>query len=191
MSVLIAGMVLFLGIHSIRIVAEGWRARMIARLGAGPWKGLYSVVAGIGLGLAIWGFGLARHDATLLWTPIAGAAHLVGAVMLLVFMLLAAAYVPGNHLARWVGHPMVLSVVLWSGAHLLANGTDVDLIFFGGFFVWALLDFIVARRREPAAGMGRRLSLASDAIVVVIGIAAWIAFAFYIHGWMTGIKPFG
>ena len=88
MSYLILGLILFLGAHSVRIFAEGWRTQTLQRLGEGGWKGLYSVVSLLGFGLILWGYGLARQQPVLLWSPPAGMRHLAALLMLASFVLL-------------------------------------------------------------------------------------------------------
>ena len=150
MTLLILGLILFLGVHSVRIFAEGWRTAQIAQRGEGAWKGLYSLASIVGFGLIIWGYGLARAQPVLLWAPQLWARHLASLLMLLAFILLAAAYVPRNGIKAWVHHPMVLGVKVWALAHLLANHTLADLLLFGSFLVWAVLDFRAARSRDRA-----------------------------------------
>ena len=192
MTLLIVGLVLFLGVHSVRIVAEGWRQRTIARLGEGAWKGLYSVASLVGFIALVWGYGQARLDPTVLWATPVWTRHLASLLVLAAFVLLAAAYVPGNHIKARLHHPMVLAVKVWALAHLLANNTLADLLLFGGFLLWAVLDFRAARGRDRAngtvypAGQGVK-----TAITVVVGVAAWAVFAFWAHKALFGISPFG
>ena len=195
MGVLILGLVLFLGVHSVRIVAEGWRGHMLARLGEGPWKGLYSLVSAAGLVLVVWGYGLARQQPVVLWTPPRGMNHLAALLMLASFVVLAPAYVPGNAIARRLKHPMVLGVKVWALAHLLANGTLADAVLFGAFLVWAVLDFRSARRRpltghrEPGGAVP--VSGSRTAAAVAGGVALWAVFAFWAHAWLIGVRPLG
>jgi uncharacterized membrane protein len=192
MSILIIGLAVFLGVHSVRIFAEGWRVRQIALRGAGTWKGLYSVASIIGFGLIIWGWGLARLDPVALWAPQVWARHLASLLMLLAFILLAAAYVPKNGIKYRVHHPMVLGVKVWALAHLLANHTLADLLLFGSFLVWALLDFRAARARDRIGHVSYAPGTAAGtAITVVAGVVAWAVFAFWAHGWLFGVNPIG
>lgn len=192
MSVLILGLVIFLGLHSIRIFAEGWRKARIARMGERGWKAAYSVLSIIGLVLIIQGYGMARHEAVALWAPPAWAPHLAGILTLVAFILIPAAYIPGNHFKTLLGHPMVIGIALWALAHLLANTTLSAVLLFGAFLVWAIIDFVAARRRDRAEGtVYPEGTLSRDAIPVVVGVVAWIAFAFYLHGSLIGVKPMG
>ncbi|TFY97969.1 NnrU family protein [Ramlibacter rhizophilus] len=192
MVVLILGLVVFLGVHSVRIVAEDWRTRRVAGMGEGPWKGLYSLIALVGFVLIVWGYGLARQDPVVLWTPPRGMAHLAALLTLPAFVLLVAAYVPRNAIRARVHHPMILGVKLWALAHLLANGTLADVVLFGAFLLWAVFDFRSARRRAPDAGApAGRGSGGATAATLLVGVAAWALFAFWAHGWLIGVRPFG
>ena len=192
MSVLILGLVVFLGVHSVRIVADPWRSAQIARRGLNTWKGLYSLVSLAGFALIIWGYGLARTQPQLLWAPPRWAPHLASLLMLFAFILLVAAYVPKNGIKRGVHHPMLLGVMLWAIAHLLANGTLADLLLFGSFLVWAVIDFVAARRRDAsAATIYPSGTLAGTLIALGVGVAAWALFAFWAHAWLFGVRPFG
>jgi uncharacterized membrane protein len=193
MLTLVAGLVLFLGAHSVRVFAEGWRASTIARVGEKPWKGVYSLVSLAGFVLLVVGYGLARHHPVVLWNPPpVGMRHLASLLTLVAFVLLAAAYVPGNQLKAKLHHPMVLGVKVWALAHLLANNMLADLVLFGAFLVWAVLDYRAARRRDralrtvyPQGTAGR------TAIAVVAGVLAWAAFAFWAHRVLIGVSPMG
>lgn len=192
MLVLILGLVLFLGTHSVRIFAEPWRARTLARAGEARWKGAYAVVSLVGFVLLVWGYGLARQQPVLLWTPPVAMRHIAALLTLLSFVLLAAAYVPGNGLKAKLHHPMVLGVKVWAFAHLLANGTLADVLLFGSFLVWAALNFRAARGRDRAAGVSYPPgSAGATSITVVVGVVAWAVFAFWAHGALIGVRPFG
>ena len=191
MLVFIAGLVLFLGIHSVSIVAPRWRTATLARLGEARWKGLYALAAGVGLALLIVGYGLARRDPVVLYAPPAAMRHLALVVMLPVFPLLFAAYLPGRIQAA-AKHPMLLAVKFWALAHLLANGTLADVLLFGGFLAWAVADRISVKRRsagdvhEVRTAPPRR---ANDAIAVVGGLVVYAAFVFWAHRWLIGVSP--
>jgi uncharacterized membrane protein len=192
MTVLVLGLLVFLGSHSVRIFAEGWRTRQIARMGESKWKGLYSLVSLVGFVLIVWGYGLAGADPAWVWQPPPWLRHLAGPLTLLAFVLLAAVYVPRNHLKSRFHHPMVLAVKVWALAHLLANGTLHGMLLFGAFLAWAVADYTAARRRDraantvyPAGSIGGTLG------TLVAGALAWAVFAFALHGWLFSVRPFG
>lgn len=192
MRYLILGLIIFLGTHSVRIFAEDWRTRAIARIGPLPWKGVYSLVSIAGFVLLVWGYGQARLTSGVLYDPPLYMRHVASLLMLISFVLVAAAYVPGNHLKAALGHPMVAGVKLWAFAHLLSNGRVADVILFGAFLAWAIVDFIVARKRDRAAGTRYAAGSAARTVLTVIaGVAAWAGFALWAHLWLIGVRPFG
>lgn len=192
MAILILGLVLFLGVHSTRIVADGWRSATIARIGEMPWKGIYSLLSIAGFALVIWGFRAARADTLVLYTPPVWARHLAALLLVASFILLVAAYVPRNAIRAKLHHPMVLGVKVWALAHLLANGVAADVVLFGAFLAWAVLSYRAARQRDRANNTVYPAGTASmTALTVVIGLVAWAAFAFMLHGPLIGVRPFG
>ena len=188
MIVLVLGLSIFLGVHSVRIVAPAWRERIIARIGPGPWRGLFSLAAAVGLVAIVWGYAEARMQPTVLYTPPLWGRHLVPVLLLPVFVLLAAAYLPGR-IKRAVGHPMLASVALWGGAHLLANGTLADTLLFGGLVTWALADWASVRRRPATAVPPTRGSARNDAIAVVVGLLVYAIVVLWLHAWWLGVAP--
>jgi uncharacterized membrane protein len=192
MSFMILGLVLFLGVHSLRIFAADWREARIAGLGENGWKGIVSVVSLVGFVLIIWGYGLARQEPVLLWNPPIWTRHLAALLTLPAFILFVAAYVPGSHIKAAVGHPMVAGTKIWALAHLLCNRMLHADILFGAFLIWAVLDFISARKRDRLAGRSYPvIGWSRDILAIVIGSVAWALFAFYGHFWMNGVRPFG
>jgi len=193
MLTLIAGLIVFLGVHSVRIFADDWRTRQQQKWGADAWRGAYAVLSLAGLVLVIYGFGLVRNEPVWIWIPPVGMRHAASLLNLFGFILLAAAYVPGNAIKARVYHPMVAGVKLWAVAHLMANGNLGHLVLFGSFLAWAVADFISARkrdRRNPST-TAPVTKLSATLITVVVGVVAWLVFAFWLHGLLIGIKPFG
>lgn len=189
MALLALGLILFLSTHSVRLFADGWRTRQIERLGPNGWKGLYSLFSLAGLVLIVIGFGQAG-DQEALWIAPFFMHHVTGLLVLLAFILIAASHVPGNHLKAKIGHPMVAGVKIWAFAHLLSNGQPRHILLFGGFLVWAIVDFAASRRRDRATAVTYAAGTAKgDIITVVGGIVAWAVFAFYLHGLLIGVSP--
>ena len=192
MAMLILGLVLFLGIHSTRIFADGWRSGMIARLGPVRWKGLYTVLSIIGFVVVIWGFRMARADTLVLWSPPVWTRHAAALLMVFSFILLAAAYVPRNSIKARLHHPMVLGVKVWALAHLLANGVAASVVLFSAFLVWAVLSYRAARQRDRAANTVYPPGNAAwTGITVAAGLIAWAVFAMFLHGPLIGVRPLG
>lgn len=191
MLLLVAGLVIFLGVHSVRIFAEQWRGAQIAKLGLGAYKGIYSVASAVGLVLIAIGYAQARTAPIALWDPPLWTRHLSALLVLFAFVLLVAAYVPRNRIKATVGHPMIVGVKVWAAGHLLANGTLADVLLFGAFLLWAVFDLRAARRRDRLHGrVSVPASLPGDLATIVVGVALWAAFAFHLHGWLFGVRPF-
>ena len=188
MELLVAGLILFLGIHSVSIVNEPWRDRMVASYGEHLWRIIYSVVAITGFVLIVWGYGLARQEPTVLYVPPIWLRHLTMLLLVAVFPLLLATYFPGR-IQTAARHPMLLATKIWAFAHLLANGMVHDVVLFGSFLAWAVVDRISMGRREQRPIPGAPSSKMNDIIVVVAGVALYGAFVFKLHTWLIGVSP--
>jgi uncharacterized membrane protein len=191
MSLLCIGLILFLGIHSVSIVAPAWRDAQVRRRGQWAWKGMYALVALAGLVLVVHGYGLARQSPVVLYSPPTALRHLALLLMLPVFPLLLAAYLPGR-IQRATRHPMLLAVKLWATAHLLANGNLADVLLFGSFLAWAVADRIsVKRRAVPHSVPGAPPGALNDIAAVAGGLAVYVGLLFSAHAWLTGVPLLG
>lgn len=188
MTYLILGLVLFLGMHSVEIVPPGLRGSAIARMGELPWKGLYAVISIIGFVLIIYGYGLARQQPILIYAPPIWMRHLSALIMLPVFPLLLAAYLPGRIKAA-LKHPMLAAVKFWALAHLLANGMLHDVLLFGSFLAWAVVDRISFKRRVQRPIPGAPPGKMNDVIAVVAGLALYAIFVLWLHVRLFGVAP--
>ncbi len=191
MSLLIIGLIIFLGSHSCRIFAEPWRNHMIDRLGEVKWKGLYTIISLMGLILVVIGYGQARQAPIVLWQPATYLIHIAILLNLVAFIFLAGSSPNNNAIRLKLKHPMILGVKVWALAHLLANGTLVDLILFGSFLLWAVLDFRSARKRPIHMPEKAVISTKATITVVVTGIVLWAAFIFGLHQYLIGVSPLG
>jgi len=209
MTQLILGLILFLGAHSVRIWADGWRNQTIEAYGEKAFKGVYALVSILGFYFLVVGYGEARLQTVALWNPPIFTKHISMLLMLLSSILLMATYIPRNHFKMRLGHPMVLSVKVWALSHLLANGNLADLVMFGSFLIWAVLNFRSARARdralllnlnvtEEAAGesiaeseSAHQPKLLSTIITLVGGIAIWALITFVLHAKIVGVSPMG
>ena len=209
---LILGLILFLGAHSVRIVADDWRTQKIQALGEKAFKGVYALISLLGLYLLVVGYGEARLQTVVLWNPPTATRHISLLLMLFASILMMAAYIPRNHLKIRMGHPMVLSVKVWALSHLLANGNLADVLLFGAFLIWAVLNFKSARARDRAQTQGPvsnaevndavslaslpedapiKPSLAATLITLAGGIALWAVITFVLHAKVVGVAPMG
>jgi len=207
MTWLIAGLLIFLGVHSIRIFDEGLRTRLLERWGEMPFKGAYSVLSLMGFLILIYGYGQARLSPIPLYELPLGFRHASTLLVLFAMILLAAAYVPGNWFKVKMRHPMVLGVKLWAFAHLLSNGTAADVLLFGSFLAWAIASFRAARMRDRAgeaeaidlsgattsvsAELAEKPRTKASATVtaVLLGILVWAGFLFDWHASLIGVHP--
>lgn len=191
MSLLIIGLIIFLGSHSCRIFAEPWRNHMIDRLGEVKWKGLYTIVSLIGLVIVVIGYGQARQNPVILWQPPIYLMHIAILLNLIAFIFLAASSSTNNAIRLKLKHPMILGVKVWALAHLLANGTLADLILFGSFLLWSVLDFRSARKRPIHMTEKTVVSTKATIVVIVVGFVVWAAFIFGLHQYLIGVSPLG
>jgi uncharacterized membrane protein len=189
---LILGLILFLGVHSVSIIDVDWRHRMATRFGELPWKGLYGLVALLGVVLIVIGYGDARRlvDPIVLYQAPLWMRHVTLLLMLPVFVLLLAAYLPGR-IQRGAKHPMLLAVKIWALAHLLANGTLADVLLFGSFLAWAVADRISLKRRAPVPVPGAPAGRWNDWIALGGGLALYLLFLLWWHEALFGVSPLG
>jgi uncharacterized membrane protein len=191
MTQMIIGLVLFLGMHSIAIVAPALRDRLASSGGGIPWKIVYALVSIAGFVLVVRGYSEARMAPEILYVPPTWTRHLLATLMLPVFPLLFAAYLPGRIRKLAGGHPMLVATKLWALGHLLGVTTVADAVLFGSILAWAVADFISVRRRPARAIPGAPPSKWNDAIAIVLGLAAYGVFAGHLHLRWIGIAPFG
>jgi uncharacterized membrane protein len=187
MLILILGLIVFLGMHSLRIFAPEWRDERRAAMGDGPWRGVYSLASILGVVLIVWGFGMARGETGYLYDPPGWLRHVALLLMLLAFISFAVSVLPPGRLKPMLKHPMLLSVKIWAVAHLLANGETAAVILFGAFLVWAVADRISVKRRAapiPAPG-----PVKWDVIGVVAGVVLYLLFIWKLHQWLIGVAP--
>jgi len=188
MLLMILGLVLFLGTHSVTIFAPAWREATVARHGAGRWKGLYSLVSLVGLVLVTWGFALARQSPVIVYIPSAGMRAVAPLLTLPVFPLLIGAYVPGRIRAIFK-HPMLVAVKLWALVHLLANGMLHEVILFGSLLAWAVALRIALKRRPPRPAPDIPIRRFNDASAIIVGVVLFLATVFVLHRAVLGVSP--
>ena len=185
MTVLIAGLVVFLGIHILTTLREP-RAALIGRLGEGPYKGLYSLASAVGLVLIVWGFARYRSGGYVpVWDPPAWLHPVALVLMWLSFVALAAAYTPAGKIKGLLRHPMLAGVKAWALAHLLVNGDLGSILLFASLLAFAVYDRISVKRRGDMGAPSSDVT-AGDAIAVGVGTVAYAAM-FWLHPLLIGV----
>ncbi len=201
MGLLILGLLVFLGVHSLRIFGESRRTHYVTVLGEKKFKALYSLLSLIGFLILVAGFSQARLSPEWIWVPPAAAKHAMFFLMWIAFVLLAAAYINGNVIKDRIGHPMVAGVKVWALAHLIVNGQAHQIVLFAAFLIWAVLGFSASRRRDRRARLALEeqglpphpkapVSKAANGLVLTIGTLAWMLFMGWGHKWLIGVSPF-
>ncbi len=193
MTILIAGLILFLGSHTVPML-PAFQAGLKSKLGENGYKGLYTLVAIIGFGLIVYGYGAARlAGPPIVYDPPFWLRHVTMLLMVPVFIFLVAAYVPSK-IKRALKHPMLVAVKLWALSHLLANGDLASVLLFGGFLIWAVIDRISVKRRGPGAsqipGASGEPGKYADIWVILAGLAVYGLFVWKLHGWLIGVPLF-
>ncbi len=187
MWLLILGLLVFLGIHCTRIFASDWREQRIAAMGDGAWKGLYSVVSLLGLVAMVYGYATAQPSAAQIYdVPIWATTYAYFAVPLGLILFVAANFPAGN-IKRIFQHPMLWGTVLWSTAHLAANGDLASLLLFGGFLIWSVLNLVSCYSRGGIAVL--RPAVWADVVSIILGIAVTFLFIVWAHEWLFGVRP--
>ncbi|WP_337269022.1 NnrU family protein [Oryzifoliimicrobium ureilyticus] len=191
MVVLIAGIVLFLLTHLVRVIAPAFRQKMLERLGDKGWRISYSIVSLLSLLLLIYGFGQARLQTGMLYYPPLWMSHIAILLMLPAMICLAASLLPAGNIAVKTKHPMVLSVKIWAVAHLLANGETASVLLFGAFLAWGVVLRISLKRRERAgeAVLPSFKGKQFDVYAVAVGALAWFLLLWKLHEWLIGVSP--
>jgi uncharacterized membrane protein len=189
MALFLIGLIIFLGSHSCRIFAESWRNQMIDRIGEVKWKGLYTIISLIGFVIMVIGYGQARQSTVVLWQPNSFLIYIALALNLIAFIFLAGSSPSNNAIRLKLKHPMILGVKVWALAHLISNGTLVDLILFSAFLIWAVLDFRSARKRPIHIAEQVQVSTKATVITIAIGVILWVAFIFGLHQYLIGVSP--
>ncbi|HVS25174.1 MAG TPA: NnrU family protein [Gammaproteobacteria bacterium] len=190
MPYLIAGLALFLGVHSVSIVSHRWRDAMVARLGAAAWRAAFALAALAGLALIAYGFGRARQTPVILYVSPAWVRDTMVMFMAFVFPIAFAAYFPGL-MSGVLKHPLLVAVKLWATLHLLVNGSLADVLLFGSVLAWAVADRISLKRRPQRPIRTAPPWKWNDAIAIVLGFALYVVLVAGGHQWLTGLPiPF-
>jgi uncharacterized membrane protein len=188
MEVLIFGLIVVLGTHSLKVFAPAWRTALVARFGEGPYRGLYSLVSLIGLILTVWGFGRAWQDPTFVYAPPSWGRHVAMALMVPALILVFSSVFPAGWIKRYVNHPLLIATMLWAIAHLLANGDLAGVVLFAAFLIWAVVDRLVQPVRSAPAGIAAKPGR-GDYAAIAAGLALYAALVGGLHFWLFGVSP--
>lgn len=192
MLAMIVGLVLFLGMHSVRIVAPAWAREKQKAMGEGAFKGVYSLVSIVGFVLIVWGYGLARQNVIPIWEPPTAMRHVAVALMFFSFVALGIYALPAGRLKPKLKHPMLVAIKIWAIAHLLANGDLASIVLFGVFLAWAVADRISVKRRSGAgggAGVPAPGPAVWDVAALLVGVALYAVTLLWLHRWLIGVAP--
>jgi uncharacterized membrane protein len=191
MLILLMGIVVFLGVHSLTTFRET-RESLIKRFGQGPFKGLYSLIAVAGFVLIVWGFSRYRAEGLItVWTPPTWTRHLTMGLMWFAFVALACMNpAPGRIIRGWLRHPMLVAIKIWALAHLLANGDAGGMLLFGSFLAWAVFDRIAVKNRGDMGARPIASFTRADAMALGVGTLAYVAMIF-LHPILIGVPVFG
>jgi uncharacterized membrane protein len=189
MAMLVCGLALFFIVHLVPMLPS-LRAGLVDRVGAGTYRGLFSVASIAGLVLIVLGYGqmqgLGRGNPEL-WTPPTWIRHVVLLLMIPAMILLVAAYVP-SRIRSAVRHPMLTALAIWAFAHLLANGDLASLLLFGSFLAFAVIDRMsVMTRASPGPLGGAKGGASHDMAVIALGLALYLLILFWGHAKLTGV----
>lgn len=191
MFLLILGLVLFLGLHSLRIVAPGVRQSLVERLGEGPWKIVHSLASIASLCLLIYGFAVARATTPVVWDPPVWTRHIALLLMIPAMICLVASLMPAGRIKEKVKFPLIVATKTWALAHLIANGELSSILLFGSFLVWLVVLRISLKRRIAAGTTVLPVFVSGryDLIAIVGGLGLWTWMIFGLHEWLIGVPP--
>ncbi len=190
MLVLILGIIVFLGVHTLTTYRE-IRASLIERFGLGPFKGLYSLAAFVGFALIVWGFSRYRAEGLIpVWTPPIWTHHLTISLTWFAFVALACMNPAPSRIRGWLRHPMLVAVKIWALAHLLANGDAGGMLLFGSFLAWAVYDRIAVNKRGDLGAPRISSFTRADGVALAVGTLAYVAMIF-LHPLLIGVAVIG
>ena len=192
MTLLIAGLVLFIVTHLLRPFAPGLRNAGIAALGKPAWMALHGIVSLASLAMIAYGFVDARENGgEMLYFPPVFMAHIALTLMLIASVCLVAGFLPAGHIRTKLKFPLLVAIKIWALAHLLANGESYSVLLFSTILAWAVILRITLKKRI-AAGETKLpvfVSARYDVISVVVGLALYAVIVFKLHEWLIGVAP--
>lgn len=188
MFILIIGLILFFTLHSLVIFAPRWREKKRQQWGRAAWRWIYSLGSLAGIALIGWGYAQARITPIVIYLPPAWSKHATDLLMLAVFPMIYAAFLPCR-IRTWLRYPDLVAIKLWAAAHLLANGMLADVLLFGSFMAWAVVNRISLKHRVRILPSGAP-SPFNDLVAIIAGLVTYLIIAFYLHLKVIGVVPF-
>lgn len=192
MTLLVAGLVLFIATHLLRPIAPGLRNAAIAALGKPGWMALHGIASLVSLALIAYGFVVARENGgEMLYYPPTFLSHIALTLMLIASICLVAGFLPAGHIRTKLKFPILVAIKIWALAHLLANGESYSVLLFVTVLAWAVILRITLKKRI-ATGETKLpvfVSAKYDAISVVVGLVLYLAIVFKLHEWVIGVSP--
>ncbi|WP_370337904.1 NnrU family protein [Parvularcula marina] len=187
MTIFLAGLALFIGIHLFTGLARGPRAAIIGKIGAMPYKGLFSLITLAGLILLIYGWKQVVPGEPYYVLP-DWVRYITYFCVWIALILTVAANLPAGKIAAMAKHPMVLGMKLWAFGHLLANGDLRSVILFGAVLAWGVIDRIALKKRGD---MGRPFKTGfGDVLAITIGTAGFAVILLWAHVYIAGVPLF-
>jgi uncharacterized membrane protein len=182
----LGGMVVFFGTHLFSAFRRRDGQGVVASLGAGPYKGLYSLLTVAGFIALVWGYANLKP-----WIPLADPPsfmrHIAMALMIPAIVLLVAAYVPTGFIKKAVKHPMLTAVKIWALAHLLVNWDIGSLILFVSFLMFGVIDRIALKRRGDSGAAEAIPNVVGDLIALSVGLALYGVLVYELHYVLFGV----
>lgn len=187
MPTLIIGLILFFSLHSLAIVAPQWREQKRRQWGQPAWRWIHSLGSLLAVALIAWGYAQTRITPTVLYVPPSWSRAATMLLMLAVFPMVYATFLPCRiHSA--LKYPDLVAIKTWAVAHLLANGMLADVLLFGSFLAWAVINRISLKRRVRVLPLGVP-SPFNDLVCVIAGVVTYLLFLLYLHYRLIGIAP--
>lgn len=182
MSYLVAGLLLWSMLHLLPATDSKLRRSAIEKIGAGPYKGLFSLmmIAAVALMVVGWRHSTAQQLFVASWLPL----HAAYLLMLVAFYLVVASGF-NCRIKRVLRHPQLTGFALWALLHVLVNGDSRSLVLFGGLALWAVLEIIALNRRDGEWHKPHPPALLHEAKPLLACVLVFSA-VFYAHPYLSG-----
>ena len=180
MTLLLGGIVIWWGAHFFKRILPDQRAAL-----GDPGKGLVALALVGSVVLMVIGY-RGMEFIPVYDTP-SWARH-VNNLLMLIAVILFGTGSSKSSLRGVLRHPMLLGMLVWAVAHLVANGDLAAVILFGSMAAWAVAEMIVINRAEPDYTPWEGGSMVGTIRLLIISAVVYIVIA-AIHTWL-GYWPF-